>query len=122
MALSMRRIGMLVTVVALMAAMLVASAMPAMAAPGNGAEHYDKIDAGGNDISGVFTPSGAANVTIQNRPDGNNAGGTGGGGANVGTSYFGYNPGGTAFFDPEVRFISTPSGNRNATAHQGPTK
>ncbi len=72
MALSMRRIFSVLTVAALMAAMMVASVMPAMAAPGNGAgngaKHFDAVYPDGTDISGVSTPGGAANVTIQEHP------------------------------------------------------
>ena len=118
----MRRILLLITAAALVAGMMVAMALPAMAAPGNGAQHLDTTSPSGTKVSIVGTPSGGGNATLQSHPEGNNAGGTGGGGAVRSTHRFNVGTEPTAVADLDAHTVVTPSGNVNSTAHEGPTK
>ena len=117
----MRRIFLIMSVAGLMVAMMGAAALPAIAAPGNGAKH---VSFGDDNTSGkaVFTPSGVANATSHEHPKGGNRGGTGGGGAQVGnaTTFIVIAPGpgdqGT-LVDTEAHSASTPSGNGMVQGH-----
>ena len=121
----MRRILLLVTVAVVMAAMMVAFALPAMAAPGGGAQHHDRV-VGDTKVSIVATPSGATNATVLEQPEGDNAGGTGGGGAIVilENAMIGLNDaqGNLVISDPDATIVSTPSGNELNQLHVGPTE
>jgi hypothetical protein len=104
-------------VMAIMAAMVVVTALPAMAAPGNGAKHFS-ADFGDSSIKAVFTPSGVSNATSHFNPEGGNAGGTGGGGADVrDDGVFDIDAGEATFENTEAHIVTTPSGNINGQGH-----
>ena len=110
----MRRIIMLGVVALVMAAMMLA-----MAAPGFAQATHESFSGtfNGDPCEGklVGTPSGNINGQCKIKPEGGNAGGSGGGGATVVEG-----PGTLAGQPAEAHGVTTPSGNGNLQGHVHP--
>jgi hypothetical protein len=102
-----------------MAAMMVASAMPALAAVTpfvNCQIENPPGEVTPGKVTGGITPSGNANSTCHVKPEKTNKGGSGGGGATVKKDF-------PVGLDNEVvgaHFVETPSGNEMFSAHFHP--
>jgi hypothetical protein len=110
----MRRIMLVLTAALVMAAMMVAMAIPAFAqATRTSFEGTFKGEPCAGDV--VFTPSGNINVKCQIKSPGGNEGGSGGGGATVeeGTGFISGQP-------VDVHTVITPSGNGTLQGHFHP--
>ena len=113
----LRRVMLVLTMALVMAAMMVAMAAPgfAQAIRLSGPAHIEGEECQGK---GVITPSGNVNVRCKIKPEGDNRGGTGGGGATVeqGTEVVPFAGG----IPVEGQAVRTPSGNVNAQANLHP--
>ena len=111
----MKRIIILVTVALVMAAMTVASAMPAFAGASKleGIGSIRGLDA---QCQRILTPSGNVNIKCSvKKPEGGNEGGSGGGGATVVDVPFN-----TSFGVLDGHLVQTPSGNDTLQGHAHP--